>query len=238
MNNLLVTVDIDWACESAIEDTLDFLMNQNIVPTVFVTHRSPRVEASLNEIEVGLHPYFDPSSSHGSSIPEVVEHVMNLPHNLPAFRCHRFAHCNSSLQAMVEAGMLISSNVCTDLEIVPPFKDRFGLLEIPIFLEDGGYLWRKRPLEVNQILREKMAGQGLKVMIIHPMHFAINTPDFDYMYKIKQLMSRKEWGGMTKKMVNDLRWKGRGIRDLVVELIQMAPQITSISRALELHARF
>ena len=29
--------------------------------------------------------------------------------------------------------MLISSNVCTDLEIVTPFKDRFGLWEVPYF---------------------------------------------------------------------------------------------------------
>lgn len=228
MNPLVVTIDTDWACEPAIEETLDFLKSQNISPTVFITHRSPRVEASFNEIDVGLHPYFDPSSSHGSTISEVVRHIMDLPHNLPAFRCHRFACCNLSRQAMVESGMVISSNVCTDLEIVPPFRDRFGLLEVPIFLEDGGYLWRRHSLEITQGLREKIQGPGRKVLLIHPMHFAINTPHFAYMHQIKQSMGREDWKSMTRSTLNKLRWKGRGIRDLIVELLQIAPQISSL----------
>ncbi len=228
MNTLIVTVDLDWACEPAIEETLDSLKSQNITPTVFITHRSPSVEAFMDEIEVGLHPYFSPDSSHGSTIPEVVKHVMDLPHNLAAFRCHRFAICNSSRQAMAEAGMLISSNVCTDLEIVAPFRDRFGLLEVPIFLEDGGYLWRKHPLEINQPLADTILGQGTKVIIIHPMHYALNTPHFAYMYDIKQSMGREEWKNMTKSTLNKHRWKGRGIRDFLVELLHLSPHKSSL----------
>jgi hypothetical protein len=232
MNTLIVTVDLDWACEPAIEETLDSLKCQNITPTVFVTHRSPSVEALMNEIEVGLHPYFSPDSSHGSTIPEVVKHVMDLPHNLAAFRCHRFAVCNGSRQAMAEAGMLISSNVCTDLEIVSPFRDRFGLLEVPIFLEDGGYLWHKHPLNINQSLRSAILGQGTKVIIIHPMHYALNTPHFSYMYDIKQSMGREEWKSMTKSTLNKHRWQGRGIRDLLVDLLQLAPKKSSVGSLL------
>jgi hypothetical protein len=72
---------------------------------------------------------------------------------------------------MAEAGMLISSNVCTDLEIVLPFTDRFGFLEVPIFLEDGGYLWRQHSLAMNQQLKNTVLGPGTKILIIHPMHF-------------------------------------------------------------------
>lgn len=221
MNKLVITVDLDWACEPAIEETLDFLKNQKIKPSVFITHRSAAVESYMDEIEVGLHPYFSPDSSHGSTIAEVTKHVMDLPHNLAAFRCHRFAICNSSQQAMAEAGMLISSNVCTDLEIVAPFKDRFGLLEIPIYLEDGGYLWRKHPLQITKAFKEAVLGQGTKVIIIHPMHFAINTPHFNYMLDIKKSFSRGEWNKMTQNKLNKLRWKGRGIRDFLVELIEL-----------------
>lgn len=228
MSSLIVTIDTDWACEPAIEETLVFLKDQQISPTVFITHRSSAIETSLNKIEVGLHPYFDPNSSHGSTISEVVKYVMDLPHNLPAFRCHRFANCNLSRQAMVQAGMLISSNVCTDMEVVSPFRDRFGLLEVPIFLEDGGYLWRKNSLELNTDLVNKIHGPGLKVLLIHPMHFAINTPYFDYMYQIKKSVRQEEWKNMTQRTLNKHRWKGRGIRDLIIELLQNAPQISSM----------
>lgn len=228
MNEFVVTVDIDWACETAIEETLDFLEARNIKPTVFVTNRSPRVEASMNKIEVGLHPFFSPDSSHGPTINAVVSHVMRLPHNLPAFRCHRFAICNTSREAMIKAGMAASSNVCTDLEVIPPFKDRFGLLEVPIFLEDGGYLWRSHPLEISDSLQQKIMIHGPKVFIIHPMHFAINTPSFQYMYKIKQSISRESWNKMDKETLNKMKWKGRGIRDLIIELLQSAPAFATI----------
>jgi hypothetical protein len=230
---MIVTLDLDWACEPAIEETLDFLRNKKIVPTVFVTHRSPCVEASMDQIEVGLHPYFGPYSSHGSSIAEVTNHILELPHNLKAFRCHRFAVCNSSRQAMVEAGMLISSNVCTDLEIVMPFKDRFGLIEVPIFLEDGGYLWRKHPLEISPQLIETVLSPSEKVILIHPMHFALNTPDFSYMYHIKQSMSRDEWKYLTKEKLHQLRWKGLGIRNFLIELLQIAPSTSTLGNMLK-----
>jgi hypothetical protein len=221
MNSLIVTLDIDWASETAIEQTLDFLTDRKIKPAVFVTHRSHCVEALIEEIDVGLHPYFGQDSSHGSTISEVVKTVMDFPHNFPAFRCHRFAVCNSSRQAMSEAGMLISSNVCTDLSIVSPFRDRFGMLEVPIFMEDGGYLWQKHSFEIDDSLLALLMQDGVKVITIHPMHFALNTPHFDYMFKIKQSVSRDEWHTMSKATLKSLRWPGRGIADFLVELLQL-----------------
>lgn len=229
-SDIIFTIDVDWACESAIDETLNYLQSQNITPTVFTTHRSKRLDASMEQIEVGLHPFFDRNSSHGSTIQEVVSHVMSLPHNLKAFRCHRFAVCNASKLAMAEAGMLISSNVCTDLEIIPPFRDRFGFQEVPIFLEDGGYLWQKHPLEMNESLEKKILGNGIKVILIHPMHFCLNTPDFNYMSRIKQSLTREAWNHMSKNTLNELRWKGRGIRDLIIELISIKPSTTSLGK--------
>lgn len=163
MSELVVTIDLDWACEAVIEQTLDFFYKQDIKPTIFTTHNSQLIENIIDDIEVGLHPYFDKDSSHGSTIAEVVKYVMDLPHNIPAFRCHRFANCNLSNQAMADAGMLLSSNVCTDLEILPTFKNRFGLFEVPIFMEDGGYLWRNHPLKIGEKLINKFKDKKLKL---------------------------------------------------------------------------
>lgn len=220
MNGLIVTVDLDWACEPAIEETLAYLDKLSIVPTIFVTHPSPCIEASLKRLEVGLHPYFGADSSHGNTLEKAVDHVMALPHNIPAYRCHRFASCNSSKELMAGRGMRLSSNVCTDLQQVPPFRDRFGLLEVPIFLEDGGYLWRKHKLEMNPFLEHALACPGIKVIIIHPMHFVINTPHFDYMRSIKQKISREQWQNMELSTLHDLRWKGQGIQSFIKSLLE------------------
>lgn len=229
MKNLLtITIDLDWACEIAIEETLSFFQDKKISPTVFITHRSRTIEACMNNMDVGLHPFFGENSSHGKSINEVAKNVMDLPHNLKAFRCHRFGVCNLSKQAMKEAGMLISSNVCTNLETISPFEDRFGFLEIPIFLEDGGYLWQKHPLRLTPALKNAITNPGPKVLIIHPMHFVINTPNFEYMRYLKDSTNRKVWGQMTKRMLDKLRWKKHGIRDFIKELIDFVPETISI----------
>lgn len=218
---MIVTIDVDWACEPAIEETLSFLEEKKITPTIFTTHNSAAIQSSINKIDVGLHPYFGINSSHGSTVKDVVKYVTDLPHNLSAFRCHRFAICNTSKQAMVEVGMLLSSNVCTDLEIITPFRDRSGLIEAPIFLEDGGYLWRKHPMKLDKNLESLVLCDKIKIISIHPMHFAINTPTFSYMYAIKQSVSRTEWQNMSRSTLSKLRWNKYGIRNLITELLAL-----------------
>lgn len=233
MSKLVITVDTDWAPESAIEETIEFLLQNSISPTVFITHRSKYIEANMSHLEVGLHPYFAHDSSHGQTIEEVVQHIINLPYNFPGYRCHRFSTCNSSAQAMVNVGMKISSNVCTDLEYIRPFKNRYGLIEIPIFLEDGGYLWQRHSLKISSNFKKLFLSEGTKVILIHPMHFAINTPHFDYMYQIKQSTNRNEWKEMAEKTLNQLRWKGLGIRDFLKELIQISSQTCRLSEVYD-----
>jgi hypothetical protein len=237
---LIVTLDLDWAPEPAIEETLNFIRSKGISPTVFATHTSPSVLNCMNEIEVGLHPFFDPSSSHGSTYERVVDTVLSIPHNIPAYRCHRFASCNKSRQLMKDAGMQISSNVCTDLEVIAPFRDRIGLTEVPIFFEDGSYLLNRHPLDITQT-QAKLSQDPLDwhVILIHPMHFAINTPTFGYMEKIKQSHSRSQWNTMSSKELNSLRWKGTGIRDTIEQLFYsftssgpLAQSITNSSKTL------
>lgn len=221
-NRLAITLDIDWACEPAIERALGWFIERGVPITVFSTHRSRALEAVMDHIEVGLHPFFGRGSSHGESVDEVVRHVMDLPHNLAAFRCHRFGVSNTSRQALLDVGMRISSNVCTDQELVPPFRDRFRMLEIPVFLEDGGYLFQGGPLHVEGKVANALAAPALKVVLVHPMHFIVNTPRFDYMVDIKKTVSREEWNGMSDATLERVRWKGHGVRDFIVELLDQA----------------
>lgn len=218
--SLVITSDIDWAPEIAIEEMLGFFIDRNIRSTIFVTHLSKIIENNMKKLDVGLHPYFAPDSSHGSSISDVVDYVINLPHNFMAYRCHRFAGCNLSHQAMVDAGMKISSNICTDLEIVRPFRNRYGIIEVPIYMEDGGFLWQKHK-KLQEI-------PGTKVILIHPMHFVINTPNFEYMSDIKKNITRDEWRNMTLAKLGKYKWHDRGIRDIITELIDRDNQYLSM----------
>jgi len=220
---LAVTVDLDWACEPAIEQTLEHFRADGVPVTVFTTHRSAYISAHLQRLEVGLHPFFAADSSHGADVESVVQHVLALPHNLPAFRCHRFAFSNKSKAGLLAAGLRWSSNLCTDLEVLPPYRDRFGILDLPIFLEDGGYLYRGHPLRLSEgPAASALLVPGLKVIVVHPMHFAVNTPHFEYMVGIKRSYSRAEWNELSGARLEAIRHRGRGIRDLLLELIEHA----------------
>lgn len=231
MRRIAVTLDLDWAGEAAIETLLDALDDRGVTPTVFVTHRSARVESALAQLEVGLHPFFGEGSSHGASVDEVVRHVLDLPHNLPAFRCHRFEVSNTSREALVAAGMQISSNVCADLEVLPPFRERCGLVEVPIYLEDGGFLARGHSLE------HCPEPDGDVVLLVHPMHFAINTPHFGYMRDIKGTVSRESWQSLGRADLDSLRWRGRGVRDLLLDLIDGADAFTTLGAVAQARMR-
>lgn len=140
--------------------------------------------------------------------------------HLKAFRCHRFAGSNETDTAMLDAGMTISSNVCTDLEMIPPFRNRSGLLEVPIFMEDGGYLHRGHSLRGTSQLNRALQADGIKVLLLHPMHFALNTPHFGFMVNIKKRLSRTEWTGLSSRTLQDLRWHERGIADLLIDILK------------------
>lgn len=232
MNSLIFTIDIDWASEAAIEETLLFFSNHNIKPTVFNTHHSKTIERAISSVDIGLHPFFGYNSSHGKSIKEVVKFIMGLPHNINAFRCHRFGACNESKHAMLMSGMEIISNVCTNLELLSPFQDRSGLIEYPIFLEDGAYLWHKYPLEITRELEHKLTYSTPKVIVIHPMHLVLNTPNFDYMANIKNSSTREAWNTMNTRSLDDLKFKGRGVRDFIEDLIALSNQFSTLR---ELH---
>ncbi|HET6991938.1 MAG TPA: hypothetical protein VFJ43_11470 [Bacteroidia bacterium] len=219
-SGIAVTVDLDWACEPAIEYTLGYLDRNKIPYTVFTTHNSKAVEKRLNNIEVGLHPFFHPDSSHGAGINDVVNHITSLNYNLKAYRCHRFSVSNEIKDVMKKAGMLISSNVCTDISIVKPFYDRFQVLEVPVFLEDGSYLLNEHPLIPTDRIKLKLIQEGLKVIVIHPMHFAINTPEWDYMLDIKQKHTWEEWNAIAEENLDKLKSNKLGIRNFLENLFE------------------
>jgi len=227
-NKLVFTIDLDWACEPAIIETVSFFLENNIPITVFATHNSKFINDNIDTLEVGLHPFFNSLSSHGKRNLDIANNILNVKHNLKAFRCHRFEVSNSVYHIMKERGYSVSSNVCTDLEIIRPFNNRFKMLEVPIFMEDGGYIYNGYPLKMNNILYEKLMSNGYKVIIVHPMHFAINTPYWEYMVNIKKSSSRKEWISRDNTELNKFKNKGVGITHLIKEITRLDVEYTSI----------
>jgi len=67
-----------------------------------------------------------------------------------------------------------------------------GLLSIPIFMEDGGFLFQKHKLCLDTILK-KLPSKGTIVFLFHPMHLALNSNNFDTMKTLKNSLTIDEY---------------------------------------------
>lgn len=217
-NYICFTSDLDWAPEVAIEDTIKLFVENGIRPTIFSTHESDIINKYQDKIDLGVHPNFIQPSSQGNTQTEIIEYCNKIVPDTQVFRCHRWYSSNDIYDALWEKGFRYESNLCTNMDVVAPFLHRSGMICFPVFLEDGAYIYHGYELNFN-IVKYKFDQKGLKVINMHPMHYALNTPYFKYTREIKDALSREEWNGMTYERLNELTYKGNGIRNFIQQLI-------------------
>ena len=58
---VFLTLDLDWACDGVLEDTIDLVEGEDVSATWFVTHDTPLLERirSNPRFELGIHPNFN-----------------------------------------------------------------------------------------------------------------------------------------------------------------------------------
>lgn len=220
------TADIDWASEVVIQYSHDILCGDNLKLTYFNTHPSLFLnQLSLDKkIRLLIHPNFLPDSSHGNSFKDVMNYCKTLVPDADGFRCHRYFEVNDILDDFFQQGFKFFSNHCTRCETdIKPLVHRSGLLSLPIFLEDGGYLLMDPALDFNQLI-PKLASPGLKIINFHPAHMAFNTPDFMYTRKIKDRVSRASWNNMQIEDIKKVEHTGLGVRNSIQQIIEWVHQ--------------
>lgn len=217
-NIICFTSDLDWAPEVAIRMTLDYFKKNEIKPSVFITHKSKVIEERKGELDLGIHPNFIQPSSQGKDRMEVIDYCQQLLPDAVFFRSHRWYADNDIYDELYKRGFRYESNLCTNMDVIPPFIHRSGMISFPVFFEDGAYIFHDGKLEYSCI-KDKICKPGLKIINIHPMHFALNTPYFKYTREIKDRLSREEWNGMSEITLSKLSYEGNGIRNLIIDLI-------------------
>ncbi len=217
-NYICFTCDLDWAPEAAIEETMELFVQNEIRPTIFVTHPSYVIDRYKDKIDLGVHPNFILPSSQGSDIEEIVDYCVKLVPHAKVFRAHRWFSSNDIYEHFVKLGFTYESNLCTDMDIVDPFIHRSGIICFPVFFEDGAYIINSEKLDFN-LVKCKFMQKGLKVINIHPMHYALNTPYFKYTRQIKDKLTRQEWNMMDKNTLLSLKYDGKGIANFIRDLI-------------------
>lgn len=218
-NYICFTSDLDWAPETAVEKTLKLFIKYDIRPTIFVTHPSRIIEKYKDKIDLGIHPNFIQPSSQGENMGEIIDYCRNLVPETKVFRAHRWFSSNDIYDRLVKEGFTYESNVCTNMDLAEPFIQRSGMISFPVYFEDGAYIINSKKIDFG-LVKHKFETRGLKIINIHPMHYALNTPHFQYTRQIKDRLTRQEWNGMDQYTLENLRFKDRGIADFILELLE------------------
>jgi hypothetical protein len=191
-SELLVTLDLDWAPDFAIDAAAELLQRHRVKATWFVTHMSPAVErlrAAADLFELGIHPNFLPGSTHGATPEQVLAHCMGLAPDARAFRTHDLVQSTSLLDVVLR---------CTPLQIdATPFVPRTPGLRPFEHHRRGRTLWRvpccfqddcecERPDPCFRLEPLLGLGAGLKVMSFHPIHVFLNSVNPAPYQRLKQ----------------------------------------------------
>lgn len=224
LDQVVLTLDVDWAPDCAIDWVAQQLVTHGVRATWFVTHLSPAVERLRERpdlFELGIHPNFLTGSTHGATTDAVLDHCLALVPAATSVRTHALVQSTPILVRILER-TAITTDVSLYLPYTPglrPVESRFGhrsLLRLPYFWEDDDEMQQPRPdWRLATLLG---VGPGLKVFDFHPVHIYMNATDMEQYRRLTAGMSRLE--DATEADVCGFVRAGDGTRSLFVELVE------------------
>jgi hypothetical protein len=222
MTDIVLTFDVDWAPDFAIDFVAEQLLDRRLKATWFITHQSPALERLREHpelFELGIHPNFLPGSTHGPTPGEVLRYCMKLVPEATSLRTHGLYQSTPLLDEV-----LSNTPITRDVSLFLPhasllqpvqydWKGR-TLLRIPYYWEDdlemerGSPCWR---------LADLKTGQGLKVFDFHPIHVYLNSATMRSYTEVKQIAP-----GLDQVAQSDASgyiFDGEGTRTMFMEVI-------------------
>ncbi len=217
-----LTSDVDFVSDAVLERAYEPF--KSLPLTIFMTGKSEFLNNSvLREInwELQPHPNFCCGSTHGKNIKEVFASIENFSGAKTGFRCHRYFSSNDIEEEFSKRGFCYSSNICTDLELVSPFMDRCGIMQFPVFMEDGGFLKYHGTPHIDFIAK-KFSKEGVYVFNFHPIHLALNSCDFSAIRNLKDSLTTAEYSAMTSDDIDKYSNKRYGMMNFLQKLLDFA----------------
>ena len=218
----VLSFDLDWAIDEVLEDTLDLIIEANIKATLFVTHETPILDKMRENslISLGLHPNFNPLISGGpeSRSPDrIMADLKGIVPEAKVLRSHSMSHSGLWLNAYKELGIThLSQYYMGGVKSIQPVRHVNGLVEVPVYFADDGYLFVEDHKGGNNPSVEEITSiseKSVKVFNFHPIHVALNSQGFERYDSTRK--SHHSW-----KEIQSVRSEGFGMRDLLKALIK------------------
>ena len=178
---LCLTIDIDWAHDAVIMDTLELVERHDTKATWFVTHKTP-VLAEIRAAgghELGIHPNFNPlldgKPGHAG---DTIKKLMDIVPEAVSVRSHSLVRSSRLSVKFRDFGLTHESNYLLPPQVgakIGAWRDFSGLIQVPIRWEDDVRLLDpslEEPVDHLDII-------DLLVVDIHPIHTFLNTQTID-----------------------------------------------------------
>jgi hypothetical protein len=225
-----VTIDIDWADDTVLSDTVRIVEEADIEATWFVTHYTELI-SRLREnpkFELGIHPNFnfllDGDPRNGGDVKRVIEKLLDIVPEAKSLRSHSLLTSTKLLQLMPQYGLTHESNIymppasCDDLR---PFRIWNELVRVPHSFEDDLYLLASSNCDAAEcetiskyIANEFVKKNGFKVLDFHPIHVFLNTENLDRYERTRDIHRNPD------ELIKH-RYDGDGTRTALEKLLEL-----------------
>lgn len=205
MREIAITIDVEWAPEPVLRDTLEIIDEYGIEVTLFSTH-DDGVEVSNHER--ALHPNYFKFDDDRSALETITE----LYPEATGVRSHGLYSYTNLRDHYSAFDIEYESNHMTFLvEGMQPYVMPDGMVQFPIFWMDDQWLVRHgndRP-EWGELITE----DGLYVFDFHPPHVALNTPALSYYEANKENI-------YNEPDIDEVQSSEHGVRQMLIDLLE------------------
>lgn len=174
-DEIVLTLDVDWAPEEVIGHSLDLLARAGVAATVFATHASPLLRSSGGaELEIGLHPNFNTLlTGQGRTAASILDELLQEYPEAKGERSHSRTVSAGILSLLMERGLLYDAN-----QIIP-FQPDLTAYAFQGFARFTDY-WQDDVFLAGcgqdfSLADVPCLGTGLKIFNFHPIHVFLNT---------------------------------------------------------------
>jgi Polysaccharide deacetylase len=222
VNDVVVTLDVDWAPDFVVDAVADRLAARGVRATWFVTHTSPaidRLRERADLFELGVHPNFLQGSTHGKTVDEVIAHVLELVPDAKSVRSHGLVQSGALIgtyatrtRLRVDASTFLPGHA--NLAPVVQWRDGVGFTRVPFYWSDDHELEKPEPCWEAE---PTLAVPGLKVLNFHPLHVYLDLGDPGPYERLKAAAPALR--DAPRDLVDGLRREGAGVGTLFDDVL-------------------
>jgi hypothetical protein len=194
-NKIFLTIDIDWAEDWMVLETIELCKKLQVPTTWFITHEAPYIKTLLEDplFEVGLHPNFnrllqEQAPGDTGSAEAIIERIKALSPMSTSIRSHSLTWSQRLAELFSSYHMTHQSCLFLPWEssiTIKPFRYNPGIIEAPsCFIESQQIMGVIPPCD--KIINKN----GMTAVIFHPLHLCLNSDTFTRFQKAKNIKNK------------------------------------------------